>query len=176
MDRSSTRRRPRISMMARKQPLSAGESPAACRVGLFYVSDLNNGVISEFRANRGVVTEAMGGHFKDTTVVLVQHIGRRTGKQYVQPLVGMSDGGNYVVVGSNGGHGQEPLWVGNVEAMPQTTIELGERIIKVKPTVLRDGAERDRLYAEFAKFWPDLRKYEKHTDRPFPVVVLKPIS
>jgi deazaflavin-dependent oxidoreductase (nitroreductase family) len=139
------------------------------------VNDRNNAVISEFRANRGVVTEAMGGHFKDTTVALVHHTGRRTGKEYVQPLLAMSDGDNYVLVGSNGGHGQEPLWVGNLEAMPETTIEVGERTIKVKPTVLRDGAERDRLYAEFTKFWPDLTKYEQGTDRPFPVIVLEPV-
>jgi deazaflavin-dependent oxidoreductase (nitroreductase family) len=140
------------------------------------MSDLSNSVITEFRANRGVVTEAMGGHFKDTTVTLVHHVGRRTGKEYVQPLLCMTDSGNYVLVGSNGGHGKEPLWVGNLEAMPRTAIELGERTIKVKPTVYREGAERDRLYAEYAKFWPDLREYERHTDRAFPVVVLEPIA
>jgi deazaflavin-dependent oxidoreductase (nitroreductase family) len=139
------------------------------------VNDRNDAVISEFRANRGVVTEAMGGHFKDTTVALVHHTGRRTGKEYVQPLLSMADGDKYVLVGSNGGNGQEPTWVGNLEAMPQTTIEVGERTIKVKPTVLREGAEHDRLYAEFAQFWPELRKYEERTDRPFPVIVLAPI-
>jgi len=140
------------------------------------VSNLNNGVVEEFHANHGVVTEAAGGHFKDSTVALVHHVGRSTGKEYVQPLLCMSDGGNYVLVGSNGGHSKEPLWVGNLEGMPQTTIELGERTIKVKPTVLREGAERDRLYAEFTKFWPDLREYEKRTDRPFPVAVLVPTA
>jgi deazaflavin-dependent oxidoreductase (nitroreductase family) len=140
------------------------------------MNERNTGVITEFRANRGVVTEAAGGHFKDTTVALVHHVGQRTGKEYVQPLLCMSDGGNYVLVGSNGGYGKEPLWVGNLEAMPRTTIELGERTINVKPTVLRDGAEHDRLYAEFTKFWPDLRTYEKRTDRAFPVVVLEPIA
>jgi deazaflavin-dependent oxidoreductase (nitroreductase family) len=140
------------------------------------LNDLNNGVITEFRANRGVVTEAMGGHFKDSTVALVHHAGRRTGKEYVQPLLCMPDGSNHVLVGSNGGHGKEPLWVGNLEAMPQTTIELGERTITVKPTVLRDGPERDRLYAELTKFRPDLLKYEKSTDRAFPVVVLEPVA
>ena len=88
----------------------------------------------------------------------------------------MSDGDRYVLVGSNGGHGKEPLWVGNLEAMPLTTIELGERTINVKPTVLREGAERDRLYAEFTEFWPDLRKYEERSDRAFPVIVLEPIA
>jgi deazaflavin-dependent oxidoreductase (nitroreductase family) len=163
-------------MMTRQAAANLPVNHRRPRVRILYVSDRNNGVIAEFRANRGLVTEAMGGHFKNTTVALVHHVGRRTGKQFVQPLLSMSDGGNYVLVGSNGGDGKEPLWVGNLQAMPQTTIELGERIIKVKPTVLREGAERDRLYAEFTKFWPDLRKYEEHTDRAFPVIVLEPIA
>jgi deazaflavin-dependent oxidoreductase (nitroreductase family) len=140
------------------------------------MNDRNNAVISEFRANGGVVTEAMGGHFKDTTVALVHHDGRRTGQEYVQPLLAMSDGGSYVLVGSNGGDGQEPRWVGNLEAMPETTVELGERTFKIKPRVLREGAEHDRLYAEFTKFWPELRRYEERTDRPFPVIVLEPVE
>jgi deazaflavin-dependent oxidoreductase (nitroreductase family) len=140
------------------------------------VNELDEGVIAEFRANRGVVTEAMGGHFKDTTVTLVHHVGRRTGKQYVQPLLLMSDGGSYVLVGLNGGDGKEPSWVRNLEAMPETTIEVGERTIKVRPRVLREGAERDHLHDQYAKFWPDLWEYEKRTDRAFPMVVLEPIA
>jgi deazaflavin-dependent oxidoreductase (nitroreductase family) len=140
------------------------------------VNEINKGVIAEFRANRGIVTESMGGHFKDTTVALVHHVGRRTGKEYVQPVLAMSDGGSYVLVGSNGGDGKEPLWVQNLEAMPQTTMELGERIIKVRPKVLRHGVEYDRLHEDFTKFWPDLREYEKRTDRAFPTIVLEPLA
>jgi deazaflavin-dependent oxidoreductase (nitroreductase family) len=140
------------------------------------MSDLNDGVIAEFRANRGVVTEAMGGHFKDTTVALVHYQGRRTGKEYVQPLLCMADGDNYALAGSAGGAVREPLWVANLEAMTETTIELGERTITVKPTVLRAGAERDRLYAEFGKFWPEVFAYEKNTDRKFPMIALEPVA
>lgn len=64
----------------------------------------------------------------------------------------------------------------NLEAMPQTAIELGEHIVKVRPKVLREGTERDRLYAAYTKFWPDISEYEKHTDRAFPIVLLEPIG
>lgn len=140
------------------------------------MSEINDAVTAEFRANQGVVTEAMGGHFKNTTLALVHCVGRRTGKEYVQPLLCMADGASYVLVGTNGGAADEPQWVANLEAMTEATIELGERTIKVKPTVLRNGAERDRLYAALAVFWPDIANYEKNTDRKFPVILLEPVA
>jgi deazaflavin-dependent oxidoreductase (nitroreductase family) len=140
------------------------------------MSDLNDGVIAEFRANRGVVTEAMGGHFKNTTLALVHHVGRRTGQERVQPLLAMPDGRNTILLGSNGGSAAEPLWVANLEAMAETTVELGESTFRAKPTVLREGPERDRLYTALSAFWPDTLEYEKNTDRPFSVIVLEPVA
>lgn len=140
------------------------------------MSELNDTVIAEFRANRGVVTEAMGGHFRNVTLALVHHVGRRTGQERVQPLLCMRDGDNYVLAGSNGGATKEPLWVTNLEAMAETTIEVGERTLKVRPTVLRSGVERDRLYKALVAYWPDMLEYEKNTDRPFSVVLLEPVA
>jgi deazaflavin-dependent oxidoreductase (nitroreductase family) len=136
----------------------------------------NDSVIEEFRANRGVVTEAMGGHFKNTTLGLVHHVGRKSGQPRVQPLLAMPDGDNTILMGSAGGAAKEPQWVANLEAMSETTLELGERTFKVKPTVLREGAERDRLYALYREFWPDALEYEKNTDRPFSMIVLEPVA
>jgi hypothetical protein len=53
---------------------------------------------------------------------------------------------------------------------------VGDRTIEVKPTVLREGAERDRLYAAYAAFSPDVIQYEKNTDRKFLMVLLEPIA
>jgi deazaflavin-dependent oxidoreductase (nitroreductase family) len=136
----------------------------------------NESVIAEFRAKKGIVTEAMGGHFKDTTLALVHHVGRSTGREFISPLLYLTDGENYVLFGSNGGAHGEPQWVANLDALTTTTIEVGERVIKVKPTVLREGAERDRLYAKFTAFWPDANVYETKTDRPFPAIVLEPVA
>ncbi|MGD0561426.1 MAG: nitroreductase/quinone reductase family protein, partial [Streptosporangiaceae bacterium] len=45
-------------------------------------SNWNQQIIDEFRANGGKV----GGNFADAQLVLVHHIGRKSGKEYVNPL------------------------------------------------------------------------------------------
>jgi deazaflavin-dependent oxidoreductase (nitroreductase family) len=140
------------------------------------MSELNDGVIAEFRANRGVVKEAMGGHFKDVHLLLLHNTGKRTGRALVNPLLYIADGDNYVIAGSNGGAADVPLWVANVEAMGETTIEVGERTLAVRPTVVRSGPEWERLYKAFVEYWPDMLEYETHTDRAFALVVLEPTS
>jgi deazaflavin-dependent oxidoreductase (nitroreductase family) len=138
------------------------------------MSELNDQVVAEFRANAGAVPEAMGGHFKDVHLVLLHHVGQQSGREYVQPLLYLSHGDSYLLVGSNGGAPADPKWVANVAAMQEVTVEVGERTLTTTPTVLRDGPERDRLYAAVVDYWPDMREYETHTTRTFPVVRLDP--
>ena len=45
--------------------------------------DWNQGIITEFRANEGRV----GGPFQGAPMILVHHVGRTSGKQYITPLV-----------------------------------------------------------------------------------------
>lgn len=133
----------------------------------------NEQVIAEFRANKGIV----GGHFKDARLLLLHHVGRRTGKQYVLPVLYMHDGGSLVVAGSNGGAKREPAWVANLEAMSETTVEVGEQTLTVKVSVLRGRVpERERLYARLVEYWPDFLTYEGNTDRVFPVIRLDPVG
>jgi deazaflavin-dependent oxidoreductase (nitroreductase family) len=141
------------------------------------MSELNDQVIAEFRANAGVVREAMGGHFKDIHLLLLHNVGIRSGKTYVNPVLYQNEGDGFIVGGSNGGlTDTQPQWVANVAAMPETTIEVGERTLKVKPTVLYEGQERDRLYAALVAYWPDFLEYETHTSRQFPVIRLDPME
>ncbi len=134
------------------------------------MNDFNRQVIEEFRANRGVV----GGHFAGAKVLLLHHVGRRSGAERTTPLLYLPDGDAYVLVGSAGGAEKEPAWVANVAAMPEVTVEVGEETRTVVPTVLRDGPERAALYRRFVEYWPDLLEYETHTDRTFPLVRLTP--
>src|SRR5882757_11505533 len=114
------------------------------------MSDYNDQVIEEFRANEGVV----GGHFDGVHVLLLHTIGRRTGAARIKPLLYLPDGESFVLVGSAGGATDDPLWVANVEAMPRVTVEVGARTVTTTPTVLRDGPERERLYPRFVEYWP----------------------
>jgi deazaflavin-dependent oxidoreductase (nitroreductase family) len=140
------------------------------------MSELNDQVIAEFRANGGVVREAMGGHFKDVHLLLLHNVGVKTGRDLVNPLLYVADGDSFILVGSNGGAEKDPLWVANVEAMSEVTIEVDDRTLRTKPVILRDGAERERLYGIVMEYWPDVLEYETHTSRSFPVIRLDPIG
>ncbi|HVV17907.1 MAG TPA: nitroreductase/quinone reductase family protein [Pseudonocardiaceae bacterium] len=134
---------------------------------------MNTDIIDEFRRNHGVV----GGHFEGKNLVIVHVTGRKSGIERLYPLIRVDDGDSYAVVGSLGGAPKDPEWVANIEVMDETVIEVGDDTIKVKPTVLRAGPERDRLYEKAVEHWPAFREsYEKKTDRTFPIVRLDPIS
>jgi deazaflavin-dependent oxidoreductase (nitroreductase family) len=136
------------------------------------MSDFNTQVIEEFRANRGIV----GGHFEGAHVALVHTVGRRSGNKVIKPLLYLPHGDAMVLVGSAGGAQKDPLWVRNLEEMDQVTVEVGERVVTTRPTVLRDGPERDELYPKYVQYWPDLLQYQKNTDRLFPLVRLDPVD
>ena len=136
------------------------------------MSDFNSPIIAEFRANGGGV----GGHFEGKHLLVLHAVGRRTGQERLYPLVYTTDGDSLLICGSMGGAPQEPLWVANVEAMSEATVELGDRTLTVTPTVLREGPERDRLYALLVAYWPDFLQYEEKTTRVFPVIRLDPVG
>lgn len=133
----------------------------------------NDTVIDEFRTHAGVV----GGHFAGKKLVLLHTAGRRSGKEYVTPLVAAAaDGDGYVICGSLGGGPRDPEWVANLEAAPgPVTVEVGAATVSADSTVVRPGdPEWDRLYGIWRAYWPDAAEYEKKTDRKFPVALLRP--
>jgi deazaflavin-dependent oxidoreductase (nitroreductase family) len=136
------------------------------------MSDFNTQVIEEFRANKGIV----GGHFEGKRLLILHTVGRRTGQPRLNPLVYTANGTRLLVAGSNGGAEKEPVWVSNVEAMSEVTIEVGEQTLKAKVSVVREGEEWAADYAKLVEYWPDFLKYEENTDRKFAVVRLDPVS
>ena len=134
------------------------------------MASFNDGVIETFRANGGVV----GMHWEGKTLLLLHHRGRRSGKEYVTPLVAAPDGDAYVICGSLGGAPQDPQWVANLEAATgPVTIELGAATLDVDYEVVRPGDPQwEEQYGIWRDYWPDALEYEKKTDRKFPVVRL----
>jgi deazaflavin-dependent oxidoreductase (nitroreductase family) len=134
----------------------------------------NDQIIEDFRTNAGVV----GGHFEGKRLVLLHHVGRRSGQERVTPLVAASDGDSYLVCGSLGGAEEDPMWVANVEAgSGETTIEVADRTQRAKTTVVRSNSpEWARLYGIWKAYWPDAAQYEARTSRKFPIVRLDPVE
>ena len=132
-------------------------------------------MIDEFRGRGGVV----GGHFEGKKLLLLHTVGRRSGKEYVTPLVtAAADSDGYVVCGSLGGGPKDLEWVANLEAAPgPVTMEIGEATVSADSTVVRPGdAGWQRLYGIWRECWPDAAECETKTERRFPVALLRPRS
>jgi deazaflavin-dependent oxidoreductase (nitroreductase family) len=132
-------------------------------------NDFNAKVIDEFRANEGRV----GGMFEGSTLLLLHHVGAKSGESRINPLVYMSDDGRYVIFASKGGAPTHPGWYHNVKANPDTTIEVGTDTLDVVASEAT-GQERERLFRAQAERAPQFAEYAEKTDRVIPVIVLTP--
>ena len=106
-------------------------------------------------------------------MLLLDHVGAKSGAKRTTPLVYVEDGGAYVVVASKGGHPRHPAWFHNLRANPETTVQVGTAKVDVKARVAT-AAERKRLWPKAVEAWSDYANYQKRTDREIPVVMLEP--
>ena len=88
------------------------------------------------------------------------------------------DGPNLVTLAMNGWGGADPAWRLNLQASPETTVDLpdGRRRVRARAA---SGEERDRLWATFREYpgWgDDIDGLAAQRPRPTAVVVLEPSS
>ncbi len=132
-------------------------------------ADFNAQIIDEFHSNEGRV----GGMFEGMPLLLLHHVGARSGRHRINPLAYQADGGRYVVFASKGGAPTNPDWYHNLKAEPNVTIEVGPDTLGVVASEAT-GEERERLYRTQAERVPQFAEYEQQTDRVIPVIVLTP--
>ena len=131
-------------------------------------ADFNRKIVEEFRANGGRVSGTLAG----TTLILLHHIGARTGIERVTPLAcSAQDGDRLVIVASNGGSPTHPGWYYNLKAHPSVEVELGNEMFTALAEELDDAA-RDRVWPELVAEAPSLGLYQTMTTRRIPVFLL----
>jgi deazaflavin-dependent oxidoreductase (nitroreductase family) len=132
-------------------------------------ADFNTQVINEFRENSGRV----GGMFESMPLLLLHHVGAKSGTERVSPLAYLEDGGRYAIFASKAGAPEHPAWYHNLMAHPETRIEVAGKTIEVVASEAQ-GEERDRIYDEQASRVPQFAGYQENTARQIPVVLLTP--
>jgi deazaflavin-dependent oxidoreductase (nitroreductase family) len=131
-------------------------------------SDYNAAIIEEFRATGG----HPGGDWAGTPMILIHHIGARSGIERVTPLGYLPVGGDrFAVVASNGGSPSHPAWYHNLKANPVITAEVGARTLTIVAEELDDSARAELWPALVARF-PAVGKYQATTARQIPVFIL----
>jgi deazaflavin-dependent oxidoreductase (nitroreductase family) len=118
--------------------------------------DWNAKTIAEFRANEGRV----GGNFEGAPMVLLHHRGRKSGREYVNPMMYLphdTEPDIIYVFATKGGAPTNPDWYHNLTAAGDGSVERGTETYKVTVRELT-GAERDastpskRRYPGFAEY------------------------
>lgn len=134
------------------------------------MSDWNDNIIGEFRANEGVV----GGVFEGKPILLLHHKGARTGTERVNPLMYQRVGDAYAIFASKAGADTNPDWFHNLKAHPEVAIEVGTDKVDVHARVV-EGAEHDTIWDRQKREFPQFAEYEEKTSRDrIPVIVLEP--
>ena len=131
-------------------------------------NDYNAKIIEEFRANQGRV----GGPWAGTPMILIHHIGARSGIERVSPLACSPQGdGRFAVVASNGGSPTHPDWYYNLKANPRIKAEVGSQTFTVLAEEL-DGTARAGLWPKLVAEAPSLGEFQARATRRIPVIML----
>src|SRR6202795_2689606 len=107
-------------------------------------------------------------------VIIVTTTGNKTGAIRKTPLMRVKEGGNYVLVGSQGGAPTHPAWVHNLRVNPAVEIRDHTVVQPMRVREVEDEAERARLWDAAVAAYPPYAEYQTRTTRQIPVFVAEP--
>jgi deazaflavin-dependent oxidoreductase (nitroreductase family) len=131
---------------------------------------LMGGHTAVYRASRGRIGHRFPGA---PPMLLLDHVGAKSGKRRTTPLVYIADGGDVVIVASKGGYPKHPAWYHNLRAHPDTMVQIGAERRPVRAHVA-NAEERARLWPKAVETYSGYRDYQERTEREIPLVVLSP--
>jgi len=140
------------------------------------LGDMNARITDEFRAHDGRV----GGPFEGAPMVLVHHVGRRSGEPRINPMVYRPDADDpdtIHVFASAAGAPRNPAWYHNLVAAGRASVEVGTASgidsydVEVSEVT---GSRRDAIYDAQAQDMPGFAGYAEKTKgiRTIPVLAL----
>jgi deazaflavin-dependent oxidoreductase (nitroreductase family) len=115
----------------------------------------------------------VGQHLGRVEVLLLETVGRRSGRRRTIPLLTVRDDERFVVVASNAGDDRHPAWWLNLKAQPEAEVQLGTERFPVRAREAGE-LEAQRLWPRLEAAYPYYADYRRRTVRPIPIVVLEP--
>jgi deazaflavin-dependent oxidoreductase (nitroreductase family) len=145
-----------------------------------YLSWVENnwGLLGRMMQGHTAVYRATGGRIGHRVpgappMLLLDHVGAKSGAKRTSPLVYIRDGEDVVLVASKGGYPKNPGWFYNLKANPDTEVQIGSERRQVHAHVA-DPEERKRLWPMALKTYGGYADYQKRTERKIPLVILEP--
>jgi deazaflavin-dependent oxidoreductase (nitroreductase family) len=126
--------------------------------------------VGVYRLTRGRIG---GGFPGGPSILLLDHVGAKSGVARTTPLLYVEDGDDLVIVASKGGHPKHPAWYHNLRAHPDATVQVGSRRRPVHARIA-SSQERERLWPMAVEAYGGYRGYQERTQREIPLVILEP--
>jgi deazaflavin-dependent oxidoreductase (nitroreductase family) len=136
------------------------------RLALKLGTGVHSGV---YRATGGKLFGRMGKN----PILLLNTVGRKSGKKRTTPLLYVMDGEDFVIIASKGGTPTHPAWYLNLMSTPDATVEVGDREVRVRAEEV-DGEEKTRLWQMMVQIYPTYDDYQTKTEREIPLLLLRP--
>lgn len=108
-------------------------------------------------------------------MLLLDHVGAKSGATRTTPLVYMPDGDRYVVVAAKGGHPRHPAWLYNLRAHPSVGVQVGGRRVAMNAREL-GRTEHQALWPRALAYTSHWRRYARRVppSRTIPIIALEP--
>jgi deazaflavin-dependent oxidoreductase (nitroreductase family) len=116
---------------------------------------------------------AEGADFMGGPCIILTSVGAKSAKLRKTPLIRVTDGTSYVVIGSMGGAPTNPQWVHNLRAEPAVQLQDGPTVHELVAREV-DGDEKATWWRLATEVWPDYDTYQSSTERVIPLFVLEP--
>lgn len=108
--------------------------------------------------------------------LMLRTTGRRSGSVRTTTLTYASDGGDYLLVASNGGSDHPPAWLLNIRANPEVEVQVARRRLPARARILEPSdPDYERTWAIVNGNNADrYSAYQEKTERRIPVVAITP--
>lgn len=103
--------------------------------------------------------------------LLLDYRGRRTGQWRRTVLIYGRDGDDYLIVASNGGADEHPLWYLNLRAEPDVRLRVGTERFDARAETL-SAEDKERVWPHLVDVFAPYADYRRKTERDIPVVRL----
>ena len=125
--------------------------------------------VRAYRASGG----RLGKTYKGAPVLLLDHVGRKSGRHMTSPLIYGEDGENLILVASFGGAPRDPFWWPNLKAGPETTVNVYGDVRRVRARQATPE-EKTRIWPKMVEVYAPYDDYQRKATRDIPVVILEP--
>ena len=112
--------------------------------------------------------------WRGVPTLLLTTVGRKTGLGRRTALIYGTDGDDYIIVASKGGHPSHPLWFENLVVEPIVEVQVGSEVFSARASIIVDESRYQRIWAHMVSIWPGFDEYRLKTTRVIPLVALTP--